>query len=156
MNILFDETVDFEFQKRFAQHHPEYVVSNVNAMGWSAGSAILSNLTAAQRDKLLLQLAAKSGFSVFITADSRFHRHHAASFPVIVCDAQDHAPTVNFWNAVAPLLDEQIVLFMGLPTDPDDERVTLRLPDYEPSAAAPVIGSRLASAKLRPSRKAER
>lgn len=151
MNLLFDETVAVEYQRRFALHHPDEVVSSVSMMGWGAKSGVMEGLTASQRDKLLLQLARKSGFTLFVTADIRFDRAHPPPLFLIIGNAGDYAPTLDFWNALTPALEEQIALLTQLESQ-EKSLIVLRAPEYEPGAAKPISGSRLASAQLRPIR----
>lgn len=172
MNILFDESVHVGFQKDFARLHIRHTVSNVTMMKWSAGSEVLRDLTAVQQDDLLLRLAKKAGFSVFVTADTRFHMPAAPSLRVIVIDAGENAPSLSFLRSVASHLDEHIALIeqqegQGASAKP----ILIRNKAYVPKPDAPDTPavaaesdepssrpkpSRLASAKLRPSRTFER
>jgi len=151
MNVLFDDSVDFRFQKRFAQHHPDMTVSNLAAMGWSSASDVMYALTSSQKDRLLLTLAFQADFHVFITADTRFYAGMELPLVVVMCDAGRFAPTLNFLNSVVPALDNRLAQITQKSEEPIDSRLSvLRSVSYDPNSSVPVAGSRLASAKLRP------
>ena len=151
MNLLFDDSVDFRFQKQFADHHPEETVSNLQAMNWSASSEVMRELTALQKDRLLLTLALQTGFHVLVTSDPWFYGPQKSRLRVVVCDAGPYAPTLRFLNSLVPALDRWLKqLKEGENLGIERSFTVLRNATYDPSSSAPVAGSRLASSKLRP------
>ena len=95
MRILFDEGVNYKYQKEFKRDHPEDVVSNAQAMGWTGISEEMKGLSPEQKDQKLATLAKQHKVDVLITTDKAFHESKEVPTNVIVISPTGKHPTLS-------------------------------------------------------------
>ena len=96
ISILFDESVDKKFQLYFSKKHCDFKVSNLNKMGWLINSPVMSGLSPDEKDYVVLFLAKKAGFDIFITTDVNFKFNESIGIRTICIDSQNNAPSFKY------------------------------------------------------------